>query len=266
MPRLPEGSKTQRQCALTHKDVFGKQVAKWVATEVKEMGPSGEPPACRLAWPVTKVLHRSRMSINVLQVVLAYLAGTKRIPQHVCGALSGMDWLGSESTPLPLVDPRRTFLASLVFVSKLLPDKAFSSNVWAKLSRLEALKVRKCERALSTALSWRLWVGREASRKSIVLAPSTHDYPSPAHLTLPMSPSSSFMPSLALSETSPESDAPHSYDEFSTSPPTLEMASEPEEMLHGSPLGYPSTAMGGSMQLASEPIVHTSAKSHFESA
>ncbi|KAG9092022.1 hypothetical protein FS749_016069 [Ceratobasidium sp. UAMH 11750] len=35
------------------------------------------------------------------------------------------------------------------------------------------------------------------------------------------------------------------------------MVSEPEEMLHGSPLGYPSATMGGPMRVASEPVVQT---------
>ncbi|KAG9086822.1 hypothetical protein FRC06_002863 [Ceratobasidium sp. 370] len=113
-----------------------------------------EPPMWTLTWFVTKVLRQSRTSINVLQVALAYLAGAKPeihnqlriaanrqaelaiqiagIPQHVRDTLPGMDWLSSEFTPLPLIDLRRTFLASLVLASKFLLDKAFSNKAWAK--------------------------------------------------------------------------------------------------------------------------------------
>ncbi|KAG9087562.1 hypothetical protein FS749_002841 [Ceratobasidium sp. UAMH 11750] len=163
-----------------------------------------------------------------------------------------------------------------------------------RLSGLEAPEVNKCEHALGTALNWRLWVGREALHECVVPAPNPHNYPSPAHSTLTMSPPSVFArsqssawenptlsslhenasptrsssplstvftrgstPSLTLSETGSEADAPHGYDEFSTWVPTPEMVSEPEEMLHGSPLGYPSTTMDGPMRVTSEPVVQT---------
>ncbi|KAG9122872.1 hypothetical protein FRC07_000566 [Ceratobasidium sp. 392] len=313
MPSSPESPKTrrERQRASMRKEVLGEQVAK----QIKESDPSREPPARTLIWFVTEVLRRSRTSINVLQVASAYLAGAKPeihnqlriaadrqaklaiqiagIPQHVRDALPGMDWLGSEFTPSPLIDPRRTFLASLVLASKFLLDKAFSNKAWAKLSGLEALEVGKCERALGTTLNWRLWVSREASRNSTAPAPSTHNYLSPAHSTITMSPPLVFArsrsgawenptlsslrgnvsparssspistvftqgstPSLTLSKPGSKSDAPHGYDEFSAWTHTLEMVSEPE-MLHGSPFGYPSATMGGPMHIASEPVVQT---------
>ncbi|KAG8692924.1 hypothetical protein FRC08_009454 [Ceratobasidium sp. 394] len=262
------------------------------------------------------ILRCSRTSINVLRVALAYWAGAKPeihnqlhiaadrqaelaiqiagIPQHVRDALSGMDWLRSEFTPLPLINPRQTFLVSLVLASKFSLDKAFSNKTWAKLSGLEALEVIKCKHALGTTLNWHLWVGWEASRECVVPAPNPRDYPLPAHLTLTMLPPSVFArsqsgawenptlsslrenasptrsssplltvftqgstPSLTLSETSSEVDVPQGYDEFSTWAPTPEMVSKPEEMLHGSPLGYPSATMGGPMRLALEPVVQT---------
>ncbi|KAG8751364.1 hypothetical protein FRC12_012481 [Ceratobasidium sp. 428] len=192
-----------------------------------------------------------------------------------------MDWLGSEFTPSPLIDPRRTFLASLVLASKFLLDKAFSNKAWAKLSGLEALEVGKCERALGTALNWRLWVGREATRESVAPAPIAHNYPSPAHSHVSMSPPSMFArprensilssssspmstiftqgstPSL-MSEISSDADALHGYDEVSAWTQTPELVGEPEEtVLHGSPFGHPSAAMGGPMRIASEPVVQT---------
>ncbi|ELU39109.1 hypothetical protein AG1IA_06861 [Rhizoctonia solani AG-1 IA] len=80
------------------------------------------------------------------------------LPAHIREALPAMDWMGGDFTPSPLIDPRRTFLASLVLASKFLLDKAFSNKAWA-------LEVGKCERALGSALNWRLWVGREVSRE-----------------------------------------------------------------------------------------------------
>jgi hypothetical protein len=53
------------------------------------------------------------------------------LPQHVRDVLPGMDWLGSEFTPSPLIDPHHTFLASLILVSKFLLDKVFSNKARA---------------------------------------------------------------------------------------------------------------------------------------
>ncbi|KAG9113864.1 hypothetical protein FRC07_007718 [Ceratobasidium sp. 392] len=319
MPNSPESPKAQRerQCASMRKDILGEQAAKQLEQQVEEADPSREPPARTLTWFVTEVLCRSCMSINVLQIVLAYLAGAKSeihnqlriaadrqaelaiqiagIPQHVRDALPGMDWLGSEFTPSPLIDPRRTFLASLVLVSKFLLDKAFSNKAWAKLSGLKALEVGKCERALGTALNWRLWVGREATRESVAPTPGPSNYPSPAHSMITMSPPTTFVrsrsgawenptlaslhnnvsparsispmstiftqgstPSLTMSGPGSELDALHGYDELSAwTTQTPELVSKPEETLHGSPLGYPSATRGNSMHIALEPIVHT---------
>lgn len=79
------------------KDVFGERAIPAPKNELEEMvraigspglaseeqgqeesDPSREPPARTLTWFVTEVLRRSRTSINVLQVALAYLAGAKR--------------------------------------------------------------------------------------------------------------------------------------------------------------------------------------------
>ncbi|KAG8755745.1 hypothetical protein FRC12_010787 [Ceratobasidium sp. 428] len=261
-------------------DVLGGQAAKQVEQPTEETDPSREPPARTLTWFVTEVLRRSRTSISVLQVALAYLAGAKRIPQHIRDELPGMDWLGSEFTPSPLIDPRRTFLASLVLASKFLLDKAFSNKASAKLSGLEALEVGKCERALGTALNWRLWVGREATRESVAPV-QTHNYPSPAHSHVSMFPPSMFprprdnsilssssspistiftqgsTPSL-MSEISSDADALQGYDEVSAWTQTPKLVGEPEEtVLYGSPFGHPSAAMGGPMRVASKSVVQT---------
>ncbi|KAG9125202.1 hypothetical protein FRC07_008583 [Ceratobasidium sp. 392] len=310
MPNSPESPKAQqeRQCASMRKDILGEQAAKQLKQQLEEADPSWEPHARTLTWFVTEVLRRSCMSINVLQIALAYLAGAKSadrqaelaiqiagILQHVCNALLGMDWLGSEFTPSPLIDPRRTFLASLVLVLKFLLDKAFSNKAWAKLSGLKALKVGKCKRALGTALNWHLWVGHEATRESVAPTPGPSNYPSPAHLMITMSPPTTFVrsrsgawenptlaslhnnvspahsispmstiftrgstPSLTMSRSGSKLDALHGYDELSAwTTQTPELVSKPEETLHGSPLGYPSATRGNSMHIALEPIVHT---------
>ncbi|KAG8702985.1 hypothetical protein FRC08_003130 [Ceratobasidium sp. 394] len=56
------------------KDVLGEQAAK--VAEIEE-DPSRELSVRTLTWFVTEVLRRSRTSINMLQVVLAYLAEVK---------------------------------------------------------------------------------------------------------------------------------------------------------------------------------------------
>ncbi|KAG9092975.1 hypothetical protein FRC06_011719 [Ceratobasidium sp. 370] len=122
------------------KDVLGEQAAK--VAEVED-DPSREPPAHRGVALVEDV--------GIFGGCKTWFVDRISIPQHVRDALPGMDWLGSEFTPSPLIDPRRTFLASLVLASKFLLDKAFSNKAWAKLSGLEALEVGKCERALVKA-------------------------------------------------------------------------------------------------------------------
>lgn len=99
MPSSPESPKTRRdrQRASMRKDVFGERAVPAPKNELEEMvraigspglateepeeeetDPTREPPARTLTWFVTEVLRRSRTSINVLQVALAYLAGAKR--------------------------------------------------------------------------------------------------------------------------------------------------------------------------------------------
>ena len=74
----------------------------------------------------------------------------------------------------PLLDARRTFLASLVLATKFMQDKAYSNKAWAKLSGLAGKEVGRCERALGGALQWRLWVGKDFGlNKSATSTPST---------------------------------------------------------------------------------------------
>ena len=68
---------------------------------------------------------------------------------------------GTMFPPLP-----RTFLASLLIVTKLLQDRAYSNKAWAKLSGLPAQEIGECERALGGALRWRVWVGKDLGKTS----------------------------------------------------------------------------------------------------
>ncbi|CAE6341899.1 unnamed protein product [Rhizoctonia solani] len=144
------------------------------------------------------------------------------LPAHIREALPAMDWMGGDFTPSPLIDPRRTFLASLVLASKFLLDKAFSNKAWAKLSGLEALEVGKCERALGSALNWRLWVGREVSRE---FGPSTSEHP-------PAPPAQTLSPPYINDNLSVLSSPPGSQGTTSSTP-TLYSDSEPD-----APQGY----------------------------
>ena len=66
----------------------------------------------------------------------------------------------SADLPSPLLCPRRAFLAALILASKFTQDKCYSNRAWAKLSGLPPREIGRCERALGSALEWRLWVGK----------------------------------------------------------------------------------------------------------
>jgi hypothetical protein len=62
------------------------------------------------------------------------------------------------SGPAPeLADPRQMLLGALVLAQKFLIDAAYTSATWGKLSGLPASDVAAVERALGSALDWRLW-------------------------------------------------------------------------------------------------------------
>ncbi|KIY44443.1 hypothetical protein FISHEDRAFT_77638 [Fistulina hepatica ATCC 64428] len=65
--------------------------------------------------------------------------------------------------PSPLLCPRRAFLASLIVASKFTMDKCYSNRAWAKLAGLPAREIGRCERALTQALDWHLWVGHHST-------------------------------------------------------------------------------------------------------
>ena len=76
MPSSPESPRTRRgrQRASLRKEILGVEKIE----REEEQDPSRDQPTRTLTWFVTEVLRRSRTSINVLQVALAYLAGAKR--------------------------------------------------------------------------------------------------------------------------------------------------------------------------------------------
>jgi hypothetical protein len=67
----------------------------------------------------------------------------------------------------PHLDPRRSFLATLVITTKFLQDRAYSNKAWAKLSGLPAQEIGRCECALGGALGWRVWAGKAFGKTPI---------------------------------------------------------------------------------------------------
>ncbi|QRW25020.1 hypothetical protein RhiXN_06969 [Rhizoctonia solani] len=176
MPASPESPRTRRgrQRASLRKEVLGIETAAVPAPapvtvereERDQQDPTRDHPHVALAYlaGAKPEIHRELRAAAECQADLAMkIAGSITRAYSRSFARYGLD--GGDFTPSPLIDPRRTFLASLVLASKFLLDKAFSNKAWAKLSGLEALEVGKCERALGSALNWRLWVGREVSRE-----------------------------------------------------------------------------------------------------
>ncbi|QRW24245.1 Formin-like protein 6 [Rhizoctonia solani] len=156
MPASPESPRTRRgrQRASLRKEVLGIETAAVPApapvTVEREERDQQDP---------TGITHTY---IDV--VALAYLAGAKPeihrelraaaecqadLAMKIAGSITraysrsfaryGLD--GGDFTPSPLIDPRRTFLASLVLASKFLLDKAFSNKAWAKLLKLASVNV-----------------------------------------------------------------------------------------------------------------------------
>ena len=61
---------------------------------------------------------------------------------------------------LPLHCARRTFTACLILAWKFLHDRAPSNIAWTRVVGLCPIEIGYCERAVGTALEWRLWVGK----------------------------------------------------------------------------------------------------------
>lgn len=131
-----------------------------------------------LHWFATELVRRASVSGGVLQLALSYMIRARSAALRACEAQvptplspppsplypTHMDSRRSRSpcgpmaVPGPeLADPRQMLLGSLVLAQKFLIDAAYTSATWGKLSGLSTSNVAAVERALGTALDWRLW-------------------------------------------------------------------------------------------------------------
>ncbi|CAE6386884.1 hypothetical protein BN14_06816 [Rhizoctonia solani AG-1 IB] len=131
-----------------------------------------------LKWFTTELIRRASVSGGVLKLALSYMVRARSAALHACEAQvptplspppsplypSRMDFrrsrspCGSTISPSSeLADPRQMLLGALVLAQKFLIDAAYTSATWGKLSGLSASNVGAVERALGTALDWRLW-------------------------------------------------------------------------------------------------------------
>ena len=130
------------------------------------------PHAQHLLYFAHEVLRRSRTTCATLEIALCYIGAIRDLVRNVLAERAHLTRLSRQYNcspqqldrrgvfAVPLHDPRRTFLASLVLATKFHQDRAYSNKAWAKLSGLPGREVTRCERALGNALDWRLWVGR----------------------------------------------------------------------------------------------------------
>ncbi|CAE6522857.1 unnamed protein product [Rhizoctonia solani] len=131
-----------------------------------------------LHWFATELVRRAAVPGVVLKLALSYMVRARSAALRACEAQvptpispppsplypSHMDNIRSRSpcgpmaVPGPeLADPRQMLLGALVLSQKFLIDAAYTSATWGKLSGLSASNVAAVERALGTALDWRLW-------------------------------------------------------------------------------------------------------------
>jgi len=130
------------------------------------------PHAQHLLYFAHEVLRRSRTSCATLEIAMCYVGAIRDLVRNILAERAHLTRLARQYNcspqqldrrgvfAVPLHDPRRTFLASLVLATKFHQDRAYSNKAWAKLSGLPGREVTRCERALGNALEWRLWVGR----------------------------------------------------------------------------------------------------------
>lgn len=130
------------------------------------------PHAQHLLYFAHEVLRRSRTSCATLEIAMCYIGAIRDLVRNILAERAHLTRLARQHNcapqqldrrgvfTVPLHDPRRTFLASLVLATKFHQDRAYSNKAWAKLSGLPGREVTRCERALGNALDWRLWVGR----------------------------------------------------------------------------------------------------------
>ncbi|KAJ1302788.1 hypothetical protein OPQ81_003095 [Rhizoctonia solani] len=131
-----------------------------------------------LHWFTTELVRRAAVPGGVLKLALSYMVRARSAALRACEAQvptpispppsplypshmdSGRSRSSYESMAVPgpeLADPRQMLLGALVLAQKFLIDAAYTSATWGKLSGLSASNVAAVERALGTALDWRLW-------------------------------------------------------------------------------------------------------------
>jgi hypothetical protein len=131
-----------------------------------------------LLWFSSELIRRAAVSSGVLKLAISYIARAQSAAHRACEArTSPITPPPSPPYPVPpqldggnmyavttmrvrnseLADPRQMLLGALVLAQKFLVDAAYTSATWGKLSGLPTRDVAAVERALGTALDWRLW-------------------------------------------------------------------------------------------------------------
>lgn len=126
-----------------------------------------------LHWFTNELVRRASVPSGVLKLAASYMDRARSAARRACEAQIAP--ISPPSSPLypashystspppqisiapELADPRQMLLGSLVLAQKFLIDAAYTSATWGKLSGLPASDVAAVERALGTALDWRLW-------------------------------------------------------------------------------------------------------------
>lgn len=135
-----------------------------------------------LHWFTTELIRRASVSSGVVKLAISYMGRARLAARRACDAraplpispppspsyavppqLGSRDIYnkrsrGASASPGPeLADPRQMLLGALVLAQKFLVDAAYTSATWGRLSGLPTSDVTAVERALGTALDWRLW-------------------------------------------------------------------------------------------------------------
>lgn len=139
-----------------------------------------------LHWFATELVRRASVPGAVLKLAASYMDRARLAARQACEAQVptpispppsphypapprlGVDTQRRSRSPYSpstatsgrgaeLADPRQMLLGALVLAQKFLIDAAYTSATWGKLSGLSASNVGAVERALGSALDWRLW-------------------------------------------------------------------------------------------------------------
>ncbi|KAG8745043.1 hypothetical protein FRC10_009017 [Ceratobasidium sp. 414] len=137
-----------------------------------------DPPT--LHWFTAELIRRASVSTSVLKLAISYIVRARSAARRACEVRVQTPISPPPSPPYPvppqldganmyrrpisamglgpaLADPRQMLLAALVLAQKFLVDAAYTSATWGRLSGLATADVAAVERALGSALDWRLW-------------------------------------------------------------------------------------------------------------